>query len=314
MSYRSASEVLVDYVTKLSANNPSSENTGTFVDGSFQPATQVTGSYGHTLHSEEPDLMRTPVMPNENDAAGIVDNVKVSGLLRCKLATPQPVVPDAEQDDITEVGRSQPTAKPTSMLTRAQQVLMPHLPYREEDSAGENIGRMGGALAGGTAAAATGAPGPLPTGMGAFVGSELGGRAGKKIQEIVSSPHMEMQEEENLKDLLDEMKKQNPEFYAERAAEKQAADFKDTAVKKQRDLWEQNTKVRKPPKPKAPANLVHVPGFGRSSGGAKKAGKWYKNPRLRKAMGKGALIGGGLAGAAIGGYGLLKHYNKKGDK
>ena len=79
-------------------------NTAAQVDGSFQPDNNVSGGYGTTTLSEEPNLMRTPAVPGgEDDYGGYVGDIKISSLLvraLKKVAEPQPLLPEAAEQEV----------------------------------------------------------------------------------------------------------------------------------------------------------------------------------------------------------------------
>ncbi len=180
-------------------------NTGARVDGSFNPSTNVGGSYGNTTLPEEESLMRTPALPEGTLEDGTyVADVKVSSVVIDtirKYAEPQPLVP---RPDGPEPPRSQPVGL------------------------GQMLGRTGGGLAGGAIGSAlarqgqrTGGAAILPVAGGALAGAGLGTLGGQaleeKLQEVMAPSAAPAEgaipEEQELQELLQKMEAQNPEFY-----------------------------------------------------------------------------------------------------
>jgi len=174
--------------------------TGARVDGGFDPSPQVTGDYGHSMLSEEENLMKTPALP-DGEAEGVpMMNVKVSTIVDKvlqKVAAPQPTVPIPDE------------VYPTTQPGVSDSIL------------GETLGVLGGGglgvLGGGLLARKGKIKFPtslIPIGTGAAAGAGLGGMAGHRIEKAVRGPETEgLGEEQALQALLHDMKKQNPQFY-----------------------------------------------------------------------------------------------------
>ena len=129
-------------------------NTGTQVDGAFQPDSRIGGSYGTTSLPMERDSMRTPALPfGDNGDSEYVGDIKISAELRRalgKFAAPQPALPEPEEDD--------PSNKDLQGLLHNMKKSNKAFYEKQAADATQERATMNPAVAGGIAAAGVGSP------------------------------------------------------------------------------------------------------------------------------------------------------------